>query len=70
MGWVLESSKADQVRWNEFERDWEYLITLKNQPKYEATWESCVFFTTQFLDFHLEDKMTRHHGGIVRPLQQ
>ncbi|KAA0051932.1 Transposon Ty3-G Gag-Pol polyprotein [Cucumis melo var. makuwa] len=37
---VLEPENVTQLRWNDTERDWEYLVQWKDQPSHEATWES------------------------------
>ena len=37
---VLEPENVTELRWNDTERDWEYLVQWKDQPAHEATWES------------------------------
>ena len=64
---VLVPDQVTQLRWNDAERDWEYLVHWKDQPSHEATWESYATLVNQFPDFHLEDKVTLLLGGIARP---
>ncbi|KAA0056796.1 ty3-gypsy retrotransposon protein [Cucumis melo var. makuwa] len=64
---VVEPDHVSQLRWNDAERDWEYLVHWKDQPDHEATWESYATLVNQFLDFHLGDKVALLHGGIARP---
>ncbi|TYK05774.1 ty3-gypsy retrotransposon protein [Cucumis melo var. makuwa] len=64
---VLEPENVTQFRWNDAERDWEYLVQWKDQPSHEATWESYAMLANQYPDFHLEDKVTLLHGSIARP---
>ncbi|KAA0061634.1 ty3-gypsy retrotransposon protein [Cucumis melo var. makuwa] len=64
---VLVPDQVTQLRWNDAERDWEYLVHWKDQPSHEATWESYATLVNQFPDFHLEDKVALLHRGIARP---
>ena len=64
---VLVLDQVTQLRWNDAERDWEYLVHWKDQPSHEATWESYATLVNQFTDFHLEDKVALLHRGIARP---
>lgn len=61
---VLESKNVIQIRWNEAERNWEYLVQWKDQPTHEATWGSYAMLTNQYPNFHLEDKMSLLHGVL------
>ncbi|TYK03080.1 ty3-gypsy retrotransposon protein [Cucumis melo var. makuwa] len=64
---VVEPDHVSQLRWNDAERDWEYLVHWKDQPDHEVTWESYATLVNQFPDLHLEDKVTLLHGGIAKP---
>ncbi|KAA0025655.1 Transposon Ty3-I Gag-Pol polyprotein [Cucumis melo var. makuwa] len=64
---VVEPDHVSQLRWNDAERDWEYLVHWKDQSSHEATWESYATLVNQFPDFHLGDKVALLHGGIARP---
>ncbi|TYK06558.1 ty3-gypsy retrotransposon protein [Cucumis melo var. makuwa] len=61
---VLEPDQVTQLRWNDAERNWEYLVHWKDQPSHEATWESYATLVNQFPDFHLEDKVALLHGVV------
>ena len=67
MEFVLELENVTQIRWNDAEWDWEYLVQWKDQPSHEATWESYANLTNQYPNFHIEDKVALLHGGIARP---
>ena len=45
----------------------EVLLQWKDLPSFNATWEDFTNITTQFLDFHLEDKVKLRAAGNVRP---
>ncbi|KAA0032387.1 ty3-gypsy retrotransposon protein [Cucumis melo var. makuwa] len=62
---VLEPENVTQLRWNEAERDWEYLVQWKDQPSHEATWEFYAVLRHQFPNFHLEDKVVLLHGVLL-----
>ncbi|KAL0541182.1 hypothetical protein IC582_021221 [Cucumis melo] len=64
---VVEPDHVSQLRWNDAEWDWEYLVHWKDQSDHEATWESYATLVNQFPDLHLEDKVALLHGGIARP---
>ena len=47
---------------------WEVLISWKGLLPHEATWEICDDFQQQFLDFHLEDKVSLEESNVRPPI--
>ncbi|KAA0047603.1 ty3-gypsy retrotransposon protein [Cucumis melo var. makuwa] len=62
---ILEPEHVTQLRWNDAERDWEYLVQWKDQPSHEVIWESYATLVNQYPDFHLEDKVALLHGVLL-----
>lgn len=65
--WKVELEDVFGMRWNTEKEREEWLVKWQDRPFCDATWEEAEVIKRQFLDFHLEDKVSLPAGGIVRP---